>query len=54
MGLSYSELDKDTSHASDPASLDPSDKAVISRAAERAQVPVSWKAPRTTALPKMR
>lgn len=33
-GLSYSELDKDSSHASDPASLDSSDKAVISRAVE--------------------
>lgn len=36
-----SELDEDTSQASEPASLDPSDRAVISRAAERAQMPVS-------------
>lgn len=35
------ELDKDASQASDPAPLDPSDKAMICRTTERAQVPVS-------------
>lgn len=37
--LSDSELDKDASQASDPAPLDPSDKAMICRGTERAQVP---------------
>lgn len=39
--LSDCELDEDMSQASDPAPLDPSDRAVISRAAEKAQVPFS-------------